>query len=55
MTIAILSLIQLGKSHFGSVQVGSSIAFTSFALMMIVAAFECRSETGTVLSTGHLR
>ncbi len=50
MTIGILSLIQLGKSQFGSVQIGSSIAFTSFALMLIVAAFECRSETGTVFN-----
>jgi Ca2+-transporting ATPase len=51
MTIAILSLIQLGKGHFGSVQVGTSMAFTTFALMMIVAAFECRSETATVFTT----
>ncbi len=55
MTIGILGLIQLGKSHFGSVQVGSSMAFTSFALMMIVAAFECRSETATVVHAVHLR
>ncbi len=51
MTVATLSLIQLGKGHFGSVQVGTSMAFTSFALMMIVAAFECRSETATVFTT----
>jgi Ca2+-transporting ATPase len=51
MTIAILSLIQLGTGHFGSVQVGTSMAFTTFALMMIVAAFECRSETATVFTT----
>jgi Ca2+-transporting ATPase len=50
MTIGILGLLQLGKSHFGSVQVGQSMAFTSFALMMIVAAFECRSETATVVT-----
>jgi len=50
MTIALLSLIQLGKSHFGNVQVGISIAFTSFALMMIVGAFESRSETDTVFT-----
>ena len=29
----------------------TSIAFTSFALCLIVAAFECRSETETVLTT----
>jgi len=50
MSIALLSLIQLGKSHFNSLAVGNSIAFTSFALMLIVAAFESRSETETVLT-----
>jgi P-type Ca2+ transporter type 2C len=50
MTIAILSLIQLGQGHFGSVQVGTSMAFTAFAFMMIAAAFECRSETATVFT-----
>ena len=46
-----LTLIQLGTSHFGSEAIGNSIAFTSFALCLIVAALECRSETGTVLTT----
>ena len=31
--------------------IGQSIAFTSFALCLIVAAVECRSETETVLTT----
>jgi Ca2+-transporting ATPase len=51
IAIGLLLLIQLGKSHFQSVQVGSSIAFTSFALCLIAAAFECRSETDSVLTT----
>jgi len=51
ITIGLLLLIQLGKSHFGSAGIGNSIAFTSFALCLIVAALECRSETGTVLTT----
>jgi P-type Ca2+ transporter type 2C len=51
MSIATLLLIELGKSHFHSVLVGTSIAFTSFAFMMIIAAFECRSETETVFTT----
>jgi Ca2+-transporting ATPase len=50
ITIGLLSLIQLGTSHYGSVHIGNAIAFTSFALCLIVAAFECRSETGTVLT-----
>ena len=51
ITIGMLSLIHLGQSHFDSVHIGNSMAFTSFALCLIVAAFECRSETGTVLTT----
>jgi P-type Ca2+ transporter type 2C len=51
ITIGLLSTIKLGESQFGSVQVGSSIAFTAFALCLIVAAFECRSETESVLTT----
>lgn len=51
ITIGLLLLIELGKAHFNSLAVGNSIAFTSFALCLIVAALECRSETGTVLTT----
>jgi Ca2+-transporting ATPase len=51
ITIGLLSMIKLGQSHFGSVHIGNSIAFTTFALCLIVAAFECRSDTGTVLTT----
>jgi Ca2+-transporting ATPase len=51
ITIGLLLLIELGMHHFGSTNVGISIAFTSFALCLIVAAVECRNETGTVLTT----
>jgi Ca2+-transporting ATPase len=51
ITIGLLLLIELGQHHFGSVHIGQSIAFTSFALCLIVAAVECRSETGTALTT----
>ncbi len=51
ITIGLLSMIALGGHHFGSVHVGQSIAFTAFALCLIVAAVECRSQTGTVLTT----
>ena len=44
-------MIAIGTDLFGSVAIGQSIAFTSFALCLIVAALECRSETGTVLTT----
>jgi Ca2+-transporting ATPase len=51
ITIGLLTMIEVGQHLFGSVQVGQSIAFTSFALCLIVAAVECRSETGTALTT----
>ena len=51
ITIGLLSTINLGESQFGSVQIGQSVAFTAFALCLIVAAFECRSETDSVLTT----
>ncbi|MEU6400793.1 HAD-IC family P-type ATPase [Streptomyces cinnamoneus] len=50
ITVVLLGLITLGKTHFDSVATGQSIAFTAFALCLIVAAFECRSETESVLT-----
>lgn len=51
LTVLLLALIKLGENHFGSVHIGSSMAFTAFALCLIVAAFECRSETESALRT----
>jgi Ca2+-transporting ATPase len=51
ITIGLMLLLELGKDHFGSAAIGNSIAFTSFAFCLIVAAIECRSETGTALTT----
>ncbi|WP_042363970.1 cation-translocating P-type ATPase [Streptacidiphilus neutrinimicus] len=50
ITVLLLALIKLGEAHYGSTQVGQSIAFTAFALCLIVAAYECRSERDSVLS-----
>jgi len=52
ITIGLLLLLELGEVHFDSTAIGNSIAFTSFAICLIVAAFECRSETESVLTTG---
>ena len=49
-TIGLLLLLQYGTSHFGSEHIGNSIALTAFALCLIVAAVECRSQTATVLT-----
>jgi P-type Ca2+ transporter type 2C len=51
ITLGLLSMILVGQHLFGSVPVGQSIAFTSFAFCLIVAAVECRSETETALTT----
>jgi Ca2+-transporting ATPase len=51
LATAALIMIQIGIHHYGSVQTGTSIAFTAFALMLVVAGYECRSETGTVFAT----
>lgn len=51
ITVVLLGLIKLGQAHFDNVEIGRSIAFTAFALCLIVAAFECRSETDSVLTT----
>ncbi|MFJ3960954.1 cation-translocating P-type ATPase [Streptomyces sp. NPDC090036] len=51
ITILLLGLITLGETHFGDIETGRSIAFTAFSLCLIVAAFECRSETESVLTT----
>jgi P-type Ca2+ transporter type 2C len=51
ITVGLLLLLGLGTSRFGTLEVANSVAFTSFALCLIVAALECRSETGTVFTT----
>ncbi|WP_030272806.1 cation-translocating P-type ATPase [Streptomyces sp. NRRL B-24484] len=51
ITVFLLSLIKLGEDRYGSVDTGSSIAFTAFSLCLIVAAFECRSETASVFNS----
>ncbi|MEY9893571.1 Ca2+-transporting ATPase [Catenulispora sp. MAP5-51] len=47
----LLGMIQLGARHYGDVDTGVSIAFTAFALCLVVAALQCRSETDSVLTT----
>jgi len=51
IAIANLFLIQLGTIKYGSLATGSSIALTAFSLMLIVAAYHARSETGTIFTT----
>ncbi len=51
ITVGLPTMIELGTKHFHSEAVGNSIAFTTFALCLVVAALECQSETGTILAT----
>ncbi|NKQ52341.1 HAD-IC family P-type ATPase [Amycolatopsis sp. K13G38] len=50
VTIGLLLLLSLTRTHYGSAEVANSIALTAFALCLIVAAVECRSQTASVLT-----
>jgi P-type Ca2+ transporter type 2C len=43
-----LTLISVGKNHYASLAIGRSMGLVGFTLMLVVAAFEARSETETV-------
>jgi Ca2+-transporting ATPase len=47
IAVANLALIATGKNHYGSVKIGQSMGLVAFTLMLVVAAFEARSETET--------
>jgi P-type Ca2+ transporter type 2C len=51
ITIGLLSVLRFGTEHYHSAAIGNSIAFTAFAICLIVAAVECRGETRTALTT----
>ncbi len=50
MAIALDSLIHLGTQRYHSAAIGSSIALTAFALMLVVAAYESRSVSLSALT-----
>jgi Ca2+-transporting ATPase len=50
MAVCTLVLISYGTSHYDSVAVGTSMAVTTFSLMLIAGAFQARSVTGTVFT-----
>ena len=51
MAICLDLLIYFGKQHYHSVAVGSSIGLTAFALMLVVAAYESRGVSRSVLES----
>ena len=51
MSIAIDLVIVYGKDQYDSVAIGSTMGLVGFSLMLVVAALECRDQTGSVLRT----
>jgi P-type Ca2+ transporter type 2C len=50
IALASLAVIEIGIHAYDSTLIGTSTAFTGFILMLVVAAFESRSETATVFA-----
>jgi Ca2+-transporting ATPase len=49
MSAAIDLLIVFGRDHFDSTTVGSTMGLVAFSLMLVVTAFECRDQKGSIL------
>ncbi len=54
IAIANLVLIAVGAHYYANVATGRSIALVAFTLMLVVSAFEARSETETVFAADTL-
>jgi Ca2+-transporting ATPase len=50
VAVANLLLILVGKNYYGDIVIGQSIGLVGFSLMLVVAAYEARSEKGSVFS-----
>ncbi len=51
MAAVLDALIHLGKAHYASTAIGSSMGLTAFALMIIVAAYQSRAVSLTALQS----
>ncbi len=49
MSVAIDALIVFGKDHYDSVAIGSTMGLVAFSVMLAIAAFESRDQTGSIL------
>jgi P-type Ca2+ transporter type 2C len=47
IAVSSLILIAYGKSHYGSVAVGTSMGLTAFSLLLLASAFQARSLTSS--------
>ncbi len=50
VAVANLGMIAFGTNHYNSLATGRSIGLVAFSLMLIVAAFEARSETESIFT-----
>jgi Ca2+-transporting ATPase len=50
MAICLDALIYFGKQHYHSAEIGSSIGLSAFALMLIVASYQCRGVSRSMFS-----
>ena len=55
MSVAIDLVIVFGRDHYDNVAIGSTMGLVAFSLMLVVAAFESRDETGSILRDGDVR
>jgi len=49
MAVAINVLITFGERHYAPHGIASTMGLVAFSLMLVVAAFECRDEKGSIL------
>jgi Ca2+-transporting ATPase len=49
MSLAIDSLIVIGKNQYGVDEIASTMGLVAFSLMLVVAAFETRDERASIL------
>ncbi|MGO9754171.1 MAG: cation transporting ATPase C-terminal domain-containing protein [Solirubrobacteraceae bacterium] len=49
MSVAIDLVIVFGKDHYDNVAIGSTMGLVAFSLMLVVAAFQCRDQTESIL------
>ncbi len=49
MSAAIDLVIVFGKDHYHAVEIGSTMGLVAFSLMLVVATFESRDETASIL------
>ncbi len=50
MSVAINALIVFGSNEYGATEIGSTMGLVTFSLMLVIAGFESRDETASILT-----